>query len=116
LLQPFELEHDPPGLAHDAGERGRRGLGARTEVAIALDWTDFEKDDHTTLCAYLVTRHGRATPLAWKPEPRARIVLVEKDEASRDTLAIALRLAASYPGASSLCAESPSFLPSLETD
>jgi hypothetical protein len=41
-------------------------VGAREEIVVALDWTDFEKDDHTTLCAYLVTRHGRATPLVWK--------------------------------------------------
>jgi len=40
-------------------------VGARKEIVIALDWTDFDKDDHTTLCAYVVTRHGRATPLAW---------------------------------------------------
>jgi hypothetical protein len=41
-------------------------VGVRKEIVVALDWTDFEKDDHTTLCAYLMTRHGRATPLAWK--------------------------------------------------
>ncbi|MBV8282325.1 MAG: IS4 family transposase [Candidatus Eremiobacteraeota bacterium] len=41
-------------------------VGARKEIVIALDWTDFERDDHTTLCAYVVTRHGRATPLVWK--------------------------------------------------
>ena len=41
-------------------------VAAREEVVVALDWTDFENDDHTTLCAYLVTRHGRATPLVWK--------------------------------------------------
>jgi hypothetical protein len=41
-------------------------IGARKELVIALDWTDFEKDDHTTLCAYVVTSHGRATPLTWK--------------------------------------------------
>ena len=41
-------------------------IGVRKEIVIAFDWTDFEKDDHTTLAAYLVTRHGRATPLAWK--------------------------------------------------
>jgi len=41
-------------------------LAARGEAVIALDWTDFDDDDHTTLCAYLVTTHGRATPLAWK--------------------------------------------------
>jgi hypothetical protein len=41
-------------------------VGVRKEIVVALDWTDFEKDDHTTLCAYLMTRHGRATPLTWK--------------------------------------------------
>ena len=41
-------------------------VGERKEIVIALDWTDFERDDHTTLCAYVVTRHGRATPLVWK--------------------------------------------------
>lgn len=41
-------------------------LGDRSEVVIVLDWTDYEKDDQTTLAAYVVTRHGRATPLAWK--------------------------------------------------
>lgn len=41
-------------------------IGVRKEIVLALDWTDFEKDDHSTLCAYVVTRHGRATPLTWK--------------------------------------------------
>jgi hypothetical protein len=41
-------------------------VGARKEIVVVLDWTDFEKDDHTTLAAYLVTRHGRATPLVWQ--------------------------------------------------
>jgi Transposase DDE domain len=41
-------------------------VGVRKEIVIVLDWTDFEKDDHATLAAYLVTRHGRATPLAWQ--------------------------------------------------
>jgi hypothetical protein len=40
-------------------------VGTAESIVIALDWTDFEKDDHTTLCAYLVTTHGRAMPLAW---------------------------------------------------
>jgi hypothetical protein len=41
-------------------------IASRQELVIALDWTDFDDDDHTTLAAYLVTEHGRATPLAWK--------------------------------------------------
>lgn len=41
-------------------------LGARKEIVVALDWTEFDKDDHATLGAYIVTKHGRATPLTWK--------------------------------------------------
>ncbi|MFB1484909.1 hypothetical protein [Corallococcus sp. RDP092CA] len=40
-------------------------LAERTAAVIALDWTDFEKDDQESLVASLVTRHGRATPLRW---------------------------------------------------
>jgi hypothetical protein len=40
-------------------------IGARKEVYIALDWTDFDDDDHATLAAYVLTGHGRATPLYW---------------------------------------------------
>ncbi|WP_163871130.1 hypothetical protein [Myxococcus eversor] len=40
-------------------------LAERTEAVIALDWTDFEKDDQESLVASLITRHGRATPLVW---------------------------------------------------
>lgn len=41
-------------------------LGARKDVMLAMDWTEFDDDDHSTLCAYVITRHGRATPLYWK--------------------------------------------------
>lgn len=41
-------------------------VGARNEIVIALDWTEFDGDDHSTLAAYVVSHHGRATPLAWK--------------------------------------------------
>ena len=40
-------------------------LGGRAEVILALDWTEFDGDDHAVICAYVVTTHGRATPLAW---------------------------------------------------
>jgi hypothetical protein len=41
-------------------------VGVRKQIVIAMDWTDFDDDDHTTLCAYLVTNHGRATPMVWQ--------------------------------------------------
>lgn len=41
-------------------------LGERREIVVALDWTDFDADDQTTLALHLLTNHGRATPLLWK--------------------------------------------------
>jgi len=41
-------------------------VGSRKEIVVALDWTEFDKDDHATIRAYVVTTHGRATPLTWK--------------------------------------------------
>lgn len=41
-------------------------IGARKEVKITLDWTDFDADNHSTLYLHLATSHGRATPLLWK--------------------------------------------------
>jgi hypothetical protein len=37
----------------------------RKEIVVALDWTEFDADGHATLAAYLITNHGRATPLIW---------------------------------------------------
>ena len=48
-------------------------IGTHPSVIVALDWTDFERDDHTTLCAYLVTKHGRAMPLAWKTVKKSEL-------------------------------------------
>jgi hypothetical protein len=41
-------------------------VAARKELVVALDWTEFDKDDQATIALYLVTSHGRATPLLWK--------------------------------------------------
>ena len=38
-------------------------IGARKEIVVALDWTNFDADGHVTLALNLVTRHGRAIPL-----------------------------------------------------
>ncbi len=48
-------------------------VGAREEIVVALDWTEFDKDDHSTLCAYLVTKHGRATPLMWQTVRKSKL-------------------------------------------
>ena len=40
-------------------------IGARTSIAVAMDWTDFDADNHATIMLSLITEHGRATPLVW---------------------------------------------------
>jgi len=59
-------------------------LGPREEVLVALDWTDFDKDDHTTLVASLITNHGRATPMVWKTVKKT--TLAEQRNAYEDEL------------------------------
>ncbi|PCH54956.1 MAG: IS4 family transposase [Legionellales bacterium] len=41
-------------------------IGARKEIKVTMDWTDFDHDKQSTIMLSLVTKHGRATPLAWK--------------------------------------------------
>ena len=50
----------------------REVVGQRTEIVVAMDWTDFDADNQATLALHLVTQHGRATPLLW--------LTVDKDE------------------------------------
>src|SRR5919199_489535 len=40
-------------------------VGARTAIAVAMDWTDFDADNQATIMLSLITEHGRATPLLW---------------------------------------------------
>ena len=48
-------------------------LGDREEARIALDWTHFDADGHSTIAAYLITTHGRATPLVWRTFPDSEL-------------------------------------------
>jgi hypothetical protein len=47
-------------------------VAARPKIVVAMDWTDFDADNQTTLALHLVSGHGRATPLIW--------LTVDKDE------------------------------------
>jgi hypothetical protein len=40
-------------------------IGARQDILVAMDWTNFDHDDQATLALHLVTGHGRALPLMW---------------------------------------------------
>ena len=40
----------------------RHVVGARTDIKVAMDWTDFDADKQTTLMLSLMTGHGGAPP------------------------------------------------------
>ncbi len=48
-------------------------VGQTERIVVAMDWTDYDDDDHTTLCVSLITTHGRATPLAWKTVKKSEL-------------------------------------------
>ena len=50
----------------------REVVGERREIVVAMDWTDFDADNQSTLALHLVTRHGRATPLLWLTVDKAQ--------------------------------------------
>jgi hypothetical protein len=59
----------------------------RTELVVALDWTEFDPDGHMTLAAHLITSHGRATPLAWRTIFKEALV-PRRAEHERELLAV----------------------------
>jgi len=48
-------------------------VAERTEVVAALDWTDYDADDQSTLVLSMITSHGRATPLLWRTVMKSEI-------------------------------------------
>lgn len=41
-------------------------VGARAEIIVSMDWTDFDADGQSTIAINMITDHGRATPILWK--------------------------------------------------
>lgn len=60
------LSNDGVRLTDVLGRWARFAVGETGKVVLALDWTEFDADDHATLAAYMVTTHGRAMPVAWR--------------------------------------------------
>jgi len=48
-------------------------VGQRKAIRVALDWTEFEPDDQSTIALYLLTEHGRATPLVWQTVRKSQL-------------------------------------------
>jgi hypothetical protein len=64
-------------------------VGDRQEIVAALDWTEYDADDQSTLVLSMITSHGRATPLLWKTVVKSK--LKGKRSKHEDTLLERLR-------------------------
>ncbi|MFO0576229.1 MAG: transposase [Polyangia bacterium] len=68
-------------------------LAQRTQIVVALDWTEFAEDGHSTPMLSLITKTGRATPLLWRSVPTENIQRI----AAEDELIERLRAAVPEP-------------------
>jgi len=48
-------------------------VGSRERIVVAMDWTEFDADGHSTIMLSMLTRHGRATPLVWLTVEKAKL-------------------------------------------
>ena len=64
-------------------------VAERTEVVLALDCTDCDADDQSTLVLSIVTSHGRSTPLLWKTVRKSQ--LAKRRNSVEDALLLRLR-------------------------
>jgi hypothetical protein len=77
----------------------RHVVGARTEIKVAMDWTDFDADKQATIMLSLMTGHGRATPLVWLTVDTATLKNNRNDYEYR----VLVRLADRLPDAIKVC-------------
>lgn len=48
-------------------------VGTRRELLLAMAWTEMENDKQAVLAIYVITNHGRATPLIWKTHLKSEL-------------------------------------------
>lgn len=48
-------------------------VAERKQIVVALDWTEFDADGHSTIALNLLTDHGRAIPLLWRTVEKANL-------------------------------------------
>lgn len=48
-------------------------VAGRKQIVVALDWTEFDADGHSTIALNLLTDHGRAIPLLWRTVEKANL-------------------------------------------
>lgn len=48
-------------------------LGGLQDIIVAIDWTEFEQDQQSTVTIHMICRHSRAMPLVWKTVEKATL-------------------------------------------
>jgi hypothetical protein len=64
-------------------------VAERKQIVVAMDWTEFDADDHSSIVLSMVTGHGRSTPLLWKTVKKS--VLKGKRNSHEDAVLRRLR-------------------------
>ena len=73
--------------------------GSRTDIKVAMDWTDFDADKQATIMLSLMTGHGRATPLVWLTVDTATL----KNHRNEYEYQVLVRLADMLPADINVC-------------
>ena len=77
----------------------RHVAGSRTDIKVAMDWTDFDADKQATIMLSLITGHGHATPLVWLTVDTATL----KDHRNEYEYQVLVRLADMLPADVKVC-------------
>jgi hypothetical protein len=48
-------------------------VSGRSRIVVAVDWTEFASNGHSTVAVSMITEHGRATPLMWLTVPSKKL-------------------------------------------
>ena len=68
-------------------------VGSRSQIVVAMDWTDFDADNQSTIMLSLISSHGRATPLVWLTVDKATL----KNNRNAYEYRVLVRLAEALP-------------------
>jgi len=68
-------------------------VGSRTNIVVAMDWTDFDADNQATIMLSLLSDHGRGTPLVWLTVDKATL----KTQRNAYEYRVPVRLAEALP-------------------
>ena len=68
-------------------------VGQRPTIVVAMDWTDFDADNQSTIMLSLISNHGRSTPLVWLTVDKATL----KNHRNAYEYRVLVRLAEALP-------------------